>query len=100
MASLNVTSATETLSIAGQELLGSWGGTVLYLFLFGILPLALFGIGLAVPFEYTFYIILGYIVISFIGWLVSKFIIDRVQGFEKQLGKGKRKKKTTEPVGY
>lgn len=154
MASLNVTSATGTLSIAGQELLGSWGGTVLYLFLFCFLPLAFLGIGLAVlwnianytrfkkyftwllgtpvyfmvgiisivvisipfaflywgyiqakegntvPLEYTFYIILGYVVISFIGWIVSKFIIDRVTGFEKELGKGKRKKKTTEPVGY
>ena len=140
MTALNNT--TGTFSVAGQELLGSWGGTVIYLALFVFIPLAMIGIGFAVlwniasytrfkkyfqwifgttpiyfitglvsiltlsipfaflywgysqakkgnvvPIKYTFFIIIGYVVISFIGWLVQKYVLERVQDFEKQLKK-------------
>jgi hypothetical protein len=128
-----------------QDLLGSWGGTVIYTALFVFIPLFLFIMGFAVlwnlanytrfkkyfkwvgetfsyfvigaisivvisipftllywgyveakngntvPIEYTVYIILGYIVISLIGWFVSKFVINRVQKFEKALKKPEKR---------
>jgi len=150
-----INNTTGTFSLAGQELLGSWGGTVIYLGAFVFLPLAIFLIGLAVlwnlanytrfkkyfqwlggtfiyfmvgtvsivvisipfallywgyseakkgntvPIEYTFYIIIGYIIISLIGWFISKFVIDRVQGFEKELKKEETNTRKDNPwVGY
>lgn len=138
---LNVTSSSWD-TVVGP---GSWGGTVIYLFLFILLPIGLITIGLAVlwnlasytrfkkylnwlgstfqyamiglgsvgvlaipvgflywgytqakqgnivPFKYVGYIILAYAALSAIGWVVSKFVIERVQKFEKQLNKNKTK---------
>jgi hypothetical protein len=139
---LNVTNTLEAYNIADA---GSWGGTVIYLGAFVLLPLAIFIIGIAVlwnlanytrfkkyfqwlagtlsyfvigaisivvisipfallywgyteaqkgntvPIEYTVYIILGYIAISLIGWFISKFVINRVKKFEKELKEPNKK---------
>jgi hypothetical protein len=132
---------------------GSWGGTVIYLALFVLLPIMLICIGmgvlwniasytrfkkhlvwlgytfqwfmigfvslgvLAIPFGFLYWgytqakegnvvplkyaglIILGYVVISTIGWLVNKYIVERVQKFEKEL-KPKKNKRLKTNIGY
>lgn len=136
--------ATSTLTIS--DVAGSWGGTVLYIFLFVFLPIggliilitvlwnianytrfkkylgvlgnslryAMIGAvsilvisipfaflywgysqarkGNIVPLKYTGYILLGYIALAIIGWLVEKYVINRVVTFEKMIDKQEKKK--------
>jgi len=140
MPDLNVTTALSFAQISSS----SWGGTVLYITLFGLIPLFIMGIliavlynlasytrfkkvfpwlgqtfvwaltglltfgvlaipmglvywgynqakaGNTVPLRWVGYIVGGYVVLSFIGWIVQKYVIKRIQGFEKQLNKGKK----------
>lgn len=150
MVELNVTSSGWDTVVTP----GSWGGTVIYLFLFVLLPIGLITIGLAVlwnlasytrfkkylnwfgdtlkyaiiglvsigvlaipfgflywgytqakqgnivPLKYVGYFIVIYAALSTIGYFVHKYIIERVEKFEKQLNKNKPKVKNEQAAGY
>lgn len=144
MADLNVTHSLST-GLTYTDLSGSWGGTVIYMTLFILLPIGIVLIGLTVlwniasytrfkkylewfgktfvyagiglistgilaipfgllywgytqakqgntvPLRYTGYAIGIYIVLSMFGWIVNKLVIERVQKFETELNKEKKK---------
>jgi len=141
---LNATSSIYSLANVEPS---SWGGTVIYMFLFVLFPLGMiffafavlwnlanytkfkkylgvfqesfyyFMIGsvslfaLAIPFallywgysqakkgnilplKYTGYAIIGYIIISFFGWIIKKYVVDRIVDFEGELKKKNKSKK-------
>ena len=49
--------------------------------------------GNILPLKYTGYAIIGYIIISFFGWIIKKYVVDRIVDFEGELKKKNKSKK-------